>query len=198
MKLFYSPGACSLAPHIALRELQLEFELEKVDLANKKTESGRSYLEINPKGYVPTLEYEPGKYLTEGVAIQQYLASLKPQSGWLPASQSVDYYRSVEWLAFVSTELHKGLGPLFAGPNPAVVEKLQSRFKFLDQHLSAQDFLGPQFGAPDAYLFTVLSWTEHLKVDLSAYPALNRFRQRVGARAQVQKALEAEGLLAAK
>lgn len=196
MKLYYVPGACSLAVHIALRELGLEFQLERVDLSAKTTEGGRSFLEINPKGYVPALEIQPGLILTEGVALQQYLASRKPEREYLPRFGTLEYFQAVEWLTYVSSEMHKGIGALFGGPNPKVVERLQSRFAFLNQRLDKHDFLGPQFGAADAYLFTVLRWTEPLQIDLSGYPALQRFMERVGSRPRVREALEAEGLLA--
>jgi glutathione S-transferase len=196
MKLFYAAGACSLSPHIVLRELGIPFDLEKVDLQAKKTESGRDFLSVNPKGYVPALEFAPGEVLTEGVAIHLYLASLKPGTTLLPQAGTTEYFRALEWLVFVSSEMHKGLGSLFGGPNPAVVEKLRKRFAFLEKHFATQDYLGGKdFSLADSYLFTVLSWADHLKVDLSPFPALLRFVARVAARPKVQEALAAEGLL---
>jgi glutathione S-transferase len=198
MKLFYSPGACSLASHIVLNELGLDFQIEKVDLSTKTTETGRKFLEINPKGYVPALEISPGVVLSEGVAILQYLASKKPGNTLIAAYDSLEYFQQVEWLVFISTELHKNLGALFAGPNPAVLERVKPRLEFVSAQLKGKDFLlGSQFSLADAYLFTVLSWTDHLQVDLSGYAGINEYRQRVAARASVQKSLEAEGLLAA-
>lgn len=196
MKLYYAPGACSLSPHIVLRELGLPYELEKVDLKEKKTETGRSFLEVNPKGYVPALELEPGTVLTEGVAILQHLHSLKGDLG--PASHTLEYFQTVEWLAFISTELHKNLGALFAGPNEAALERAKKRLQYVSEQLQGKKFLqGDQFTLPDAYLFTVLNWTDHLKVDLSQFPGLSEYRRRVAERPAVRKAMEEEGLLKA-
>jgi glutathione S-transferase len=196
MKLYYTPGACSLSPHIVARELGLPLQLEKVDLAKKTTESGKNFLDINPKGYVPALEIEPGQVLTEGTAILQYLGSLAPDSPVVPKFASLEYFRAVEWLAFIGTEIHKGFGPLFAGPNPDAKEKLEKRLSFVAQQLKGRQFLlGDPFTLPDAYLFTTLRWADYVQIDLKPFDGLIAYRDRVGARQKVSEALEAEGLL---
>lgn len=196
MKLYYTPGACSLSPHIVARELGLALQLEKVDLASKTTEGGKNFLEINPKGYVPALEIEPGQVLTEGTAILQYLGSLAPDSPIVPKFPSLEYFRAVEWLAFIGTEIHKGFGPLFAGPNPEAKEKLAKRLAFVAQQLKGRPFLlGEQFTLPDAYLFTTLRWADYVQLDLTPLDGLIDYRDRVAARSKVREALEAEGLL---
>ncbi len=196
MKLYYTPGACSLSPHIVARELGLALQLEKVDLSSKTTEGGKNFLEINPKGYVPALEVEPGQVLTEGTAILQYLGSLAPDSPIVPKFPSLEYFRAVEWLAFIGTEIHKGFGPLFAGPNPEAKEKLAKRLAFVAQQLKGRPFLlGQQFTLPDAYLFTTLRWADYVQLDLAPLEGLIEYRDRVAARSQVREALEAEGLL---
>ncbi len=194
MKLYYTPGACSLSPHIVLSELGIAHELEKVDLKEKKTEKGRNFLEINPKGYVPALELDNGEVLTEGVAILSYLNHQK--EGLAPKQGTLEYFRTLEWLAFISTELHKNLGALFAGPNEAALERAKKRLQHVAEELKGKQFLqGDEFTLPDAYLFTVLNWTDHLKIDLAPFPGLSEYRQRVAARPAVKKAMEHEGLL---
>ena len=196
MKLYFTPGACSLSPHIVARELGLALQLEKVDLSSKTTEGGKNFLEINPKGYVPALEVEPGQVLTEGTAILQYLGSLAPDSAIVPKFPSLEYFRAVEWLAFIGTEIHKGFGPLFAGPNPEAKEKLAKRLAFVAQQLKGRPFLlGQQFTLPDAYLFTTLRWADYVQLDLTPLEGLIDYRDRVAARSKVREALEAEGLL---
>jgi glutathione S-transferase len=198
MKLYYAPGACSLSPHIVAREAGLPLELEKVDLAAKKTASGDDYRAINPKGYVPAVKLDDGSVLTEGPAIIQYLADQKPDSGLAPKAGTMDRVRLQEWLAFISTEIHKGWSPLWK-PNTdrgPVLEKLEQRLDFANNHLKSRSFvMGERFTVADAYLFTVLNWAQFTKVDLSRWPALTQFLERVGARPKVQEALKAEGLL---
>jgi glutathione S-transferase len=201
MKLYYSPGACSLSPHIVLREAGLSFDIEKVDLRSKKTESGNDFNAINPKGMVPTLQLDDGSILTEGPAIVQYLADKAPQSKLAPANGTLERYRLQELLNFISTELHKGFTPLFnpAYPEDAkkiVVENLAKRFDHLNAYLEKGPYLtGEQFTVADAYLFTVLGWTAYVKIDLGKWPVLKAYHERVAGRANVQAALKAEGLL---
>jgi glutathione S-transferase len=201
MKLYYSPGACSLSPHIVLREAGASFDIEKVDLSTKKTESGKDFNTINPKGYVPTLQLDDGSILTEGPAIVQYVADKAPQAKLVPAHGTLERYRLQEWLNFISTELHKGFSPLFnpAYPEDAkkiVRENLGKRFNFLRATLEKGPYLmGEQFTVADAYLFTVTNWPAFVKLDMSPYPWVQAYAARVGARPNVQAALKAEGLL---
>jgi glutathione S-transferase len=201
MKLYYSPGACSLSPHIALREAGYKFDAEQVDLGTKKTKSGADYTKINPKGYVPALQLDNGELLTEGVAIANYLADQKPESNLLPKNGGMERYRAQEWLTFISSEIHKTLGPLFNPKTPdafktMALERLGQRFDYLNKHLDGKKYLmGDQFGAADAYLFTVASWAPHLKVDLARWPAVKAYVDRIAARPAVQAALKAEGLI---
>ncbi len=200
MKLYFSPGACSMAPHIALREAGLTFDIEQVDLATKKTKSGADYKQINPKGYVPALQLDNGEVLTEAPVILQYIADQKPESGLAPKPGTMERYRTQEWLNFITSELHKGFGALF---NPAVpedyrkiaIEKIGLRLDFLAGKLDGKQYLqGDKFTAPDAYLFTILGWAPHLKVSLDKWPALAAYSGRVAARPAVQATLKAEGL----
>ncbi|HEY7688625.1 MAG TPA: glutathione transferase GstA [Dongiaceae bacterium] len=201
MKLYYSPGACSLSPHIALREAGYKFDTEQVDLGTKKTKSGADYSKINPKGYVPALQLDNGELLTEGVAIANYLADQKPEANLLPKNGGFDRYRAQEWLTFVSSEIHKTFGPLFNPKTPdgyrtIALEKLGQRFDYLNKHLEGKQYLmGSQFTAADAYLFTVASWAPHLKVDLAKWPNVKAYVDRIAARPAVQAALKAEGLI---
>lgn len=201
MKLYYSPGACSLSPHIVLREAGLDFTVEKVDLRAKKTESGNDFNAINPKGYVPTLQFDDGNILTEGPAIVQYIADKAPQSKLAPANGTLERYRLQEWLNFISTELHKNFSPLFNPAFPEEGKKIQreniaKRFGTLSAVLEKSPFLmGEQFTVADAYLFTVLGWTRMTGIDLSQWPVLQAYHARVAERPNVQAALKAEGLL---
>ena len=201
MKLYYSPGACSLSPHIVLREAGLPFKLEKVDLSAKKTESGLDYLEINPKGYVPALELAEGEVLTEGPAIVQFLADLVPEKKLAPMAGTFARYRLQEWLNFISTELHKGFSPLF---NPKasddwkarVKEQLGHRFQIAANQLTGSPYLmGDEFSVADAYLFTILRWTNQASVDLSNLSVLNTYSDRVASRPAVRATLAEEGLI---
>ncbi len=199
MKLYYSPGACSLAPHIALNEAGLQYELEKVDLGSKKTESGEDYIKINPKGYVPALKLDNNELLTEAGVILQYIASNSKQK-LSPDETSFDYYRCKECLHFISTELHKGIGFFFRKnlteeAKNEQIQTLNKRFNLLENTLSKQTYLmGDSFMVPDAYLFTVLRWAHHFKLDLSGYPAINKYFENVKMRPMVQKTLEEEKL----
>jgi glutathione S-transferase len=198
VKLYLSPGACSLSPHIVLREAGIPFEFETVDTAAKRTKSGADYRSINPKGYVPALELEGGQVLTEGPAIVQYLADQKPAAKLAPPPGSMDRYRVQEWLNFITSELHKSFGPLFSPKTPqewkeTLKTNLAGRFDFLSKKLEGKDYLmGSGFTIADAYLFTILTWTDYVGIDLAKWPVLKAYRERVGARPAVKAAQEAE------
>jgi glutathione S-transferase len=201
MKLYYTPGACSLSPHIVLCELGLPHDLEKVDLRTHQTESGVDFSTINAKGYVPALVLDDGQLLTEGPAIVQYLADRKPEAGLLPPAGSLERTRVQEWLTFIGTELHKSFSPLF---NPAAsadwkaagLANIERRFGLLEKTLSGREYLmGSTFCVADAYLFTVVNWTRFQNIDLAPWPNLLAYHQRVMARAGVQAALRSEGLI---
>lgn len=201
MKLYFSPGACSLSPHIVAREAGIPLTLVRVDTKNKTTEAGENYRAIQPKGYVPLLELDDGTRLSEGPAIVQYLADLAPAAGLVPANGTFERYRLQEWLNFVTSEIHKQFSPLFdpAMPDDAkarFLDKLAGRFAWLAEQLNERDYLmGSTFTVADAYLFTVLGWTKFTGPDLSRWPTLQAYVARVAARPQVQAALKAEGLL---
>ena len=201
MKLYYAPGACSLSPHIVSREAGIDLELERADLAQKKTESGKDFWGINPKGQVPVLEIDNGQRLTEGPVIVQYLADQKPGSGLAPAPGTIDRYRVQEWLNFVASEMHKTYGPLFRPTTPEEFkvmsrEVIGKRVAWLDKELAGKQYLmGDRFTVADAYLFTVLRWSPRVGVDLSKSPNVTAYMDRVAARPKVQEALKAEGLL---
>jgi glutathione S-transferase len=198
MKLYYAPQACSLAPHIVLRELDLPFELIRVDNHTKRTANGADFLAINPKGYVAALQLDNGDVVTEGPAILQYLADLRPEANLAPVNGTFERVRLQEWLNFVSTEIHGGLGWLFNAQFPEEVkalikEKLFKRFAVLCQTLERQDYLlAGGFSVADAYLFTVLRWAPLFAIDLDEWPALVRFQARVDLRPTVQAALAVE------
>lgn len=200
MKLYYKPGACSLSPHIVLREAGLDFTIEKVDLASKKTERGDDFLEVNPKGQVPTLQLNDGSILTEGVAIVQYIADQKPDRQLLPEVGTLARYHALEWLNYIATELHKGFTPLFNPRTPdeyktIARETLDKKFAYINDVLGKQQYLlGARFSVADAYLFTVLGWAKALKFDLAALPNISAYLGRVAARPAVDAALTAEGL----
>jgi len=201
MKLYYSPGVCSLAPHIALREAGLAFDLERVDTDKKLTASGRDYLAINPHGYVPALEIEPGFHLTEGPAMLQYIADKAPESGLAPRAGSVERYRLQSWLNYITSEIHKGFSPLFKPGMPAEAKtmfkaQIAGHFDYLQGYLSRQAYLLESgFSIADAYLFVVSGWSGFVGIDLNKWPAIVAFRERVQDRASVQEAMRAEGLL---
>lgn len=200
MKLFYAPGACSLSPHIILRETGLKFELEKVDIRAHKTEKGTDYYSINPKGYVPALQLDNGQVLTEGPAIVQYLADQKPEAKLAPAAGTLERYRLQEWLTFIGTEIHKQYSPLFnpATPEDAkklAIEKIGKRLELIAQSLAGKQFLvGDQLTGADTYLFVMLNWSRRMGPDIDQWPALKSFFERLSARPTVKAALEAEGL----
>jgi glutathione S-transferase len=202
MKLFYMPGACSLAPHIALREAGLPFDLELVD-RSKKTGSGADYWTINPKGAVPAVKLDDGQVLTEAGVIQQYIADKVPAKKLAPAAGTPERYRLQEWLNYIASELHKGIGQLFNPAMPddykeAVKKGLAARqFAYLEKALAGRDYLLGDFTIADGYAFTVLNWTKLHKMDLTAFPNVVAYMQRVAARPAVQAAMSAEGLLKA-
>ncbi|HZS64216.1 MAG TPA: glutathione transferase GstA [Xanthobacteraceae bacterium] len=201
MKLYYAPGACSLSPHIALREAGLSFELERVDNKTKRTERGQNYLAINPKGVVPALALDDGEILTEGSAIVQLIADMAPAKKLAPPAGTMERYRLQEWLNYIATELHKGFGPLWK-PNvledykKTVKETLAKQFAFTDERLAGRGYvMGDTFTIADGYLFTILNWSKFHNIDLSPYQNLSAFMQRIAARSGVQKAMQAEGLI---
>ena len=199
MKLYYSPGACSLAPHIALVEAGLPFTAVKVDLRTHKLADGADYYTINPKGYVPLLELPGGERLSEVAVILQFIADRKPGT-LAPAFGTMERYRVMEWLNFVTSELHKGYSPLFNPKMPTeakeiFVANLKNKYAFVDAKLEGKDYLmGKQFSIADAYLFTVTNWASRVGVDLSGFAHVQAFSARVAARPAVQAALKAEGL----
>ncbi len=200
MKLYYAPGACSLAAHITLRESGLPFDLARVDLREHKTADGLDYYAINPKGYVPLLELDDGERLSEVAVILQYVADRKPGT-LAPAFGSIERYRLMEWLNFIATEIHKGLAPLWkpTTSEPYKVATLQaagSRFDYVVKSLGTKPYLmGDAFTITDAYLFTIVNWHKFLKFDLDRWPVLQAFQERVAARPNVHKALEDEHLV---
>nr|WP_145549706.1 glutathione transferase GstA [Variovorax boronicumulans] len=200
MKLYYSPGACSLSPHIVLREAGLAFEAVKAPTKTHKLDDGTDYYTINPLGYVPLLELDDGTRLAEGPAIVQYIADQAPLKNLAPANGTLARYRLQSLLTFIGTELHKGYSPLFSPATPeeyktTVREKLVSRYKWVDEQLAGKDYLtGENFTVADAYLFTVTNWAKPMGVDLSAFANVAAFMARVAARPAVQEALKAEGL----
>lgn len=201
MKLYFAPGACSLSPHIALREAGIPFTLVKTDTKTKKIEGGGDYLAINSKGYVPAIEIDNGQVLTEGPAIVQFIADLKPESNLAPKAGTLERYRLQEWLNFITSELHKGFSPLFSPDTPAemketVKKKLGQRFDWIVAQLGDKPYLtGDTFTIADGYLFTVLNWGQWVGVDLAAWPALKAYHARVASRPSVVEALKAEGLM---
>lgn len=201
MKLYFSPGACSLSPHIALREAGLDVTLERVDVREKKTASGADFRTINPKGYLPAVELDNGAILTEVSAIVQYIADLAPASKLAPAAGSFERYRLMEWLNYIASELHKSFSPLF---NPAATEDMRAhahtvlatRLSHVAEQLKDREYLlGSQFSVADSYLFTVLGWAGYVKFSLADWPVLQEFSARVAARPAVQEAMRAEGLI---
>jgi glutathione S-transferase len=201
MKLYFTPGACSLSPHIVLLEAGMEFTLERVDLRAKQTETGADFLAINPKGYVPALELKDGTVLTEGPAIMQFIADLAPDRQLAPANGTLERYQLMSWLSFISTEVHKAFSPLFRPTSTEDMKEaaratLTTRLAWVATQLADRDYLmGARFTVADAYLFTVLSWAAFVQFDLSAWPVLAAYQQRVGARPAVQQALREEGLV---
>ena len=200
MKLYYSPGACSLSPHIVLREAGLKFEPVLASTKTHKLQDGTDFYTINPKGYVPVLELDNGERLTEGPAIVQYVADQVPAKNLVPAAGSMARYRVQEWLNFITSELHKSIGFMF-GPAAEDAKVLMrgrasERLKWVDQQLEGKQYLmGDSFSVADAYLFTVTNWTKHVGIDISALKNLGAYMARMAARPAVQEAMKAEGLL---
>jgi glutathione S-transferase len=198
MKLYFSPGACSLASHIVLRELGLPFEIEKVNGKTKTTASGADFWKINPKGYVPTLKLDDGEVLTEGPIIMQYLADKKPEANLVPANGTMARYRLQEWLGFINSELHKSYSPLFYADTPeqtkqSSIEKIGKRLDLIEANLAGKDFLtGNTFTIADAYLYVVTNWSQFVGIDLGKWPLVKALHARVGARASVKAAHDAE------
>src|SRR5215471_12926977 len=196
MKLYYTPGACSLSPHIVLREAELKFDLERVDLAAKKlSEGGSDYLQVNPKGQVPVLQLDDGDRLTEGPAIVQYIADQKPESRLAPPNGTRPRYHLQEWLNFVTSDLHKVFAPLFRPTTPEEFVKitkdaLANKFAYLDRHLSKN-----KFTVADAYCFVIVGWSKYKDIDVGRWPNLKAYMDRVAARPKVQEAMKAEGLI---
>ena len=200
MKLYFSPGACSLASHITLLEAGLGFVADKVDMRTRQTSGGIDFKTINPKGYVPALELDDGEVLSEGPAILQYLADQKPGAQLAPPAGTLARYRLMEWLTFIGTELHKGFGPLLRPGTADDVktqarDKLGQRLAYVAQYLSSrQHLVGDHFTVADAYLYTVLTWARAGGIDLAAWPVLVAYRDRIQQRPAVQAARRAEGL----
>jgi glutathione S-transferase len=203
MKLYYSPGACSLSPHIALLEAGLPYELVKVDVRAKKLENGDDYWKVNPKGQVPALGLDSGELVTEGPVIVQMIADQAAAKGLAPARDSAERYKLLEWLNFITSELHKNFSPLF---NPTFSDevkgffkdRLMGKFKYVDAELAGHDYLlGKAFSVADGYLFTMLCWADRMQFDLTSLPNLTAYKARVAARPKVQEALTKEGLLKA-
>jgi len=200
MKLYYKAGACSLSPHIILRETGVDFSLVKVDLASKKTEAGDDYLEVNAKGQVPALVLDDGSLLTEGVAIVQFLADKVPDRQLLAPAGSMTRYHTLEWLNYIATELHKGFSPLF---NPATPDEfrtltrktLEKKLQYVNEELNDKQWLmGLRFSVADAYLFTVLRWAYAVKLEMNGLSNIEAFMERMKARPAVEAALAAEGI----
>jgi glutathione S-transferase len=203
MKLYYSPGACSLSPHIALLEAGLPFDLVKVDVRAKKLDNGDDYLKVNPKGQVPALGLDSGEVVTEGPVIVQMIADKSPDKHLAPARDSAERYKLLEWLNFITSELHKNFSPLF---NPTISDdvkaffrdRITGKFKYADSQLAGHDYLmGKQFTVADGYLYTMLRWADAHKLDLSGLSNLMAYQARVAARPKVQEALTREGLMKA-
>ena len=200
MKLYFTPGTCSLAPHIALREAALTFGLEQVDLAARTTKGGKDFTKINPKGYVPALELDGGQILTEVAVILQYVADAKPKARLAPPAGTFERYRVLEWLNFISSELHKGFAPMFRPTTPddyrkLSLENIAGRLGFVDRQLAGKDYLmGRPFTIADAYCFTIVRWSKMFDIDLQRWSNLEAFMARTGGRPQVRAALEAEAV----
>jgi glutathione S-transferase len=201
MKLYYSPGACSLSPHIALLEAGLAFTPVKASTKTHKLDDGTDFFAINAKGYVPVLELDSGERLTEGPAIVQYIADRNPGSGLAPAAGTMERYRLQEWLNFITSELHKQYGPMFVPTTPveyktSLIEKIGKRYDWLSEQLKGKDYLmGKQFTVADGYLYTVMRWSPFVGIDLAKWPVLAAYEARVAARPKVQEAMIAEGLV---
>jgi glutathione S-transferase len=203
MKLYYSPGACSLSPHIALLEAGLPYDLVKVDLKAKKLENGDDFLKVNPKGQVPALALDSGELVTEGPVIVQMIADKAAAKNLAPARDSAERYKLQEWLTYINSELHKNIGPMFSpvladDAKAFFKDRATGKFKYVDGQLAGKDYLmGKQFTVADGYLFTMLAWADRMKFDLAGLSNLKAYQARVGARPMVQEALTKEGLMKA-
>jgi glutathione S-transferase len=201
MKLFFSPAACSLSPHIVLRESGLPFELVRVDMVARQTADGADYSKLNPKGQVPALQLDDGQIITEGPVIVQYVADQVPAKKLVPAVGSIDRYRVQEWLNFTCSEIHKNFGLIFKfkeveGLAPALIGLINERLSYLEQQLTGKEYLvGNTFTVADAYMFTALSWCKFLQIDLAPLPSITAYNARIAARPAVIEALQAEGLI---
>jgi glutathione S-transferase len=201
MKLFFSPAACSLSPHIVLRESGLPFELVRIDMVARKTADGADYAKINPKGQVPALQLDDGQIITEGPVIVQYVADRAPEKQLAPAAGTLDRYRVQEWLNFTCSEIHKNFGLIFKfaaieDMKPALIGLINERIRYVEQQLEGKEFLvGNTFTVADAYMFTALSWCKFLQIDLSSLPSITAYNARIAARPAVIAAMQAEGLM---
>lgn len=200
MKLYYSPGTCSLASHIALYETGLPFEIDRLIKTTKMTVGGEDFMQINPKGYVPTIKLDDGSILTEGAAVLQYIADQKPDSGLAPKAGTMERYRLQEWLTFISSEIHKSFSPLFNKDASEDVKNyarnmLSKRLVYAETQLANKPYLmGDHFTVADAYFFVVMGWSNHVGYDLSPFPRIQEYLARIAARPAVQAAMKAEGL----
>lgn len=199
MKLYYAPGACSLAAHIVADEADVRLQLEKVDLKSHKTENGQDYYAINPKGYVPTIQLDDGTTLTENIAVLNYMADRTADKLYTPRSHTIEHYRLEEWLGFITTELHKSFAPFFTGGDDEhkrkAREKILERFKYVDQKLEGKKFLmGDRMTVADAYLFVMLTWAKKQSMNLDRYENVKSFFERMSRRDGVQRAMKEEGL----
>jgi glutathione S-transferase len=199
MKLYYSPGACSLAPHIAAKEGGLALDLERVDLTTHRTEHGQDYRRLNPKGYVPALELDDGTLLTENVAILPFIADQRPEAGLAPAPETMARTRLIEWLAFLATELHKSFGPIFHRSSESLKaearDTIEKWLAYIADQLAGRDFLmGEHFSVADVYLFVILRWGDIAKIPLGNFPVLEAYRAKIAARPAVQAAIREERL----
>lgn len=201
MQLYWFPGSCSLAPHIMLHEIGATFDRMKVDLFTKEMDNGESYLSINPRGALPALRLDDGEILTEAAVLLQYIADLKPDEGLIAPAGTLDRYRQQEWLNYLASDIHKSFSLLITPVTPAdfkatILGQLSSHFARIDAHLQTGDYLhGGRFSIADIYLFVILGWSGYAGVDLSAWPALSQYRDRIAARPAVQAAMKAEGLI---
>jgi len=203
MKLYYAPAACSMSPHIIAHELGITLDIEKVDLGAKRTENGEDYLGIVPKGYIPALKTDSGEIVTEGVAIALYLSGLKPEKKLSPARESAEFIPFLQTMLFITTELHKGIGGLFAPlPEEAkdmIRKRLGARLGFIADQLKGKEYIyNNQFSVADAYLFTVLNWAPMVKLDLSPWPVLGEYQARIASRPSVREAMKLEGVQQSK
>lgn len=198
MKLYFSPGACSLSPHIVALEAGIPLTLEKVDLGKKQTASGSDFLKINPKGYVPALELDDGRVITEGPAIVQYLADLKPEKLLAEKAGTFERAKVQEWLNYIGTEIHKNFGPLFnsaasEADKTLAINKIKDRLKLVETQLEGSEYLvGARFTVADAYLFTVLGWCQYVNLSLDEFPAIAAYVDKLKERPSIKTALDAE------